>query len=360
MRKFLTATMALCLTAGLAVSTANPCAFAQSAQPEGQSAKGTLAVTTSSAKAISATDELVALLPASDLIAVIDVGRAFNDLLPRLSSLSIGGLDKMAKDIQDFTSKTGIDPSKVRNAVLGLNLSAMQANGAIIIQGLGLDDKKIETALKAYNLEFKTTDYKGKPIFSVVSQVKSPSAGPLSLKTDETAIAVLDQQKVALGDLSAVKGVVDNHSGAAKGGVTPMMAGALKETKESALIRFALNIPDNIRQEASNQGDLFKSIGGIKVILGTFDVANDFSLSLDAIMRTASQNEAAELESGLKGLVSLAKGFLGGGDPKTDVIGQLLDQIKIGSKINDVSLVIAIPRSLIDQFSKKTANEEKK
>jgi hypothetical protein len=114
-----------------------------------------------------------------------------------------------------------------------------------------------------------------------------------------------------------------------------------------------LNIPESLRAEAANQGDLFKSVAAIKMILGTFDVANDFSLSLDAIIRTASQNDATELENGLKGLVDLVKGIFGGGDPKTNFIAQALDQVKIGSKVNDVSLSILLPRALLEQLTKK-------
>jgi hypothetical protein len=361
MKRFLSNALILCMIVGLQMSTVSISANAQSAsQSTNGTATTTAKATASPAKAVTATDELIALLPASDLIATIDVGRAFNDLLPRLASLNVGGLDKMAKDIQDFTVKTGIDPSKIQSAVLGLSMTGTQANGAFIVQGIELDDKKIETAMKAYNAEFKTTEYKGKQIFNIVSKVKSPSAGPLSLKTDETALSALGPQKFVFGDLSAVKNVIDIQSGALKSGVTTTMLGALKETRDSALVRFAINIPENLRQEASNQGDLFKSVSTIKVILGTFDVANDFSLSLDTILRTTTQNEASELESGLKGLVSLVRGFFSGGDPKTDVFGQLLDLVKIGSKLNDVSLSISLPRSLIDQFTKKPATEEKK
>jgi len=64
----------------------------------------------------------------------------------------------------------------------------------------------------------------------------------------------------------------------------------------------------------------------------------------------------------LNGLVGLVKGIFGGdsGDAKTNAIGQLLDQIKISSKLNDVSLSIALPRTTLDQLLKKPAAEEKK
>lgn len=88
------------------------------------------------------------------------------------------------------------------------------------------------------------------------------------------------------------------------------------------------------------------------MILGTLDTANDLSISLDTIIRTASQNEASDLESGLKALVSLIGGYLSS-DPKLRRFGPLLDLIKIGSNQNDVSLAITAPlsglRSVIGQ-----------
>jgi hypothetical protein len=153
--------------------------------------------------------------------------------------------------------------------------------------------------------------------------------------------------------MKVVKQVIDIQTGAAKGGVSSAMTGALNEMRASALVRFALNIPESMRAEAAKQGDLFKSVATVKMILGTFDVAGDLGLSLDAVIRTASQNDASEMENGLKGLVALGKDIFGGGDPKSNLFMQLLDQVKIGSKVNDVSLSISLSRELLDQLTKK-------
>ena len=330
------------------------CANAQSAGPGRANGTARTSATPNASPNAATTDELMAMLPASDLIAVVDVRRAFNELLPKLAGITTGGLDKLAKSIQDFTQNTGVDPSKIRNAVLSFSMDGQQGTGVIIIQGIDPDAKQIEAVMKEFGSEFKTSEYKGKTVFNVISKLNAPSAGPLSLKTDEVALAALGRQKVALGDLKMVKQVIDIQAGAAKGGVSAALAGALKETRASALVRFAMNIPENLRAEAANQGDLFKSVAAIKVILGTFDVASDFSLSLDSIIRTASQKDATELENGLKGLVGLGRDiFAGGADPKTQLFAQLLDQVKIGSKVNDVSLSINLPREILDQLTKK-------
>jgi hypothetical protein len=351
MRNFFSLALVFSLTVS-AIGGAN----AQSAGQKRATASTTGAVKASAkpdARSLAATDELVAMLPASDLIVVVDVDRAFNELLPKLASLTAGGVDKLAKSIQDFTLKTGVDPSKIQNAVIGLSMDGQQGTGVIVIQGVDPDAQQIEAVMKEFGSEFKTSDYRGKTIYNIASKAKAPSAGPLSLKTDDVALAALGGRRVAFGNMKVVKQVIDIQTGAAKSGVSAAMTGALAETRASALVRFALNIPETLRAEAANQGDLFKSVSTIKMILGTLDVVGDFNLSLDAIFRTASQNDAAELENGLKGLVELVRGIFGGGDPKTNLFVQLLDQVKIGSKVNDVSLSITLPREIIDQLTKK-------
>ena len=52
-------------------------------------------------------------------------------------------------------------------------------------------------------------------------------------------------------------------------------------------------------------------------------------------------------------MVGLGKDIFGSGDPKTNLIAQVLDLVKIGSKVNDVSLSISLPREILNQLTKK-------
>ncbi len=352
MKKFLSSVLTLCLSVGTVA--------AQSAPP----AKSPAPAKPSMATATTTLDELIGLLPAADLIAVVDVNRLVNELVPRLANIEAGGVDKMARQVADFTRKTGIDPARVTSAVLGFTMDGTEGTGAVIVSGLDLNSSQVEAAMKEFKTEFKTSDYKGKTIFNMVTKDKKPQveAGPVSVKTDEVALAALGNQRFVLGDLKVVKQVIDVSTGAAKSSISPVMAGALKETRPSALLRFAINVPETLKKGVADQGDLFKSVNTLQVILGTFDVANDFSMVLDTLMRTTSQKDATELEEGLKGLVSLIQSIFGGGnsDPKMEVVGQLLNQIKIGSKVSDVSLSITLPRAMLDQLMKKPAPTDEK
>src|SRR5262249_40048570 len=126
-----------------------------------------------------------------------------NDLLPPLAALNIGDVNKKIKDIQEFTGKTGIDLSKAKNAALGLRMNGEQVNGTAIICGLEVDEKNIETTMRAYTADYRTAEYKGKSIHIM------PSGGPVLVSDDKTALASLGQQKFVLGDIGAVKSVID-------------------------------------------------------------------------------------------------------------------------------------------------------
>lgn len=356
MRKFLSGALILTLLASAAS------VHAQSAKPAGQRAPSVAAPAKAIAATTPAADESLALLPATDLVAVVDVNRLFNELLPRLTDMKVGGLDKLAREIAEFTQKTGINPAQVRSAVLGINLAGAQATGAVIVSGVELDNTKLEAAMKVFKAEYKTSDYKGKTIFNVIEKTKpTATTGPVTVKTDETAFVALGGQRFALGDLSVIKQVLDIQAGAAKSGVAPALTNALNETRASALVRFALNIPENLKQAAQDQGDLFKSVANVKTILGTLDVTSDFSLALDSLLRTGSQSEAAELENSLQGLLGLVRGIFGSGsDPKMNLFAQLLGQVKIGMKLNDVTLSITLPHALLEELTRKPAPAEKK
>lgn len=320
-------------------------------------------------RAAPAIADEIALLPQSDLIAVVNVNRFFTEMVPKIKTDAPADIAKLTKELEDFTTSTGIDPSKIKTAVIGAKLEGDQGSAAVILQGLSFDAKLIETTVKSKNGEFKTTDYKGRQIMTVkmkaVAQAASAAAAVgVSLSTgDEINFAALDGQTAVAGDLAGVKSVLDAQAGAGGGKANAGLSAALKDTKASGLVRFAANLPEGLRKDLDAQGDLFKQIAAIKLISGSLDLANDLSPSLDALLRTGSADEASQLEMGLKSLIFLGKSFLGSNaDPQMQSINQLLDQIKISTRTMDVSFSLALPRALLDKLTapeKKTEPSDK-
>jgi len=95
MRKLSSLALVFGLIVGAAIIGANAQSSGRAAKsgPEANKPAAPNAATAPSASV----DELMELLPASDLIAALDVNRAFNELLPKLAGISTGGVDKLAK-----------------------------------------------------------------------------------------------------------------------------------------------------------------------------------------------------------------------------------------------------------------------
>ena len=290
-------------------------------------------------------DDLLALLPESDLVAIVDVPRAFRELLPILKSLDLGGTGAIAADIEEFFPSAGIDPTKVTAAVGGIRLAGLSVRGVTLVaEGIDLDPKNIAAAATKKNWKFENTTAGG-PVY----KLSRPATGAASpAQSAELFFASLGSKRFVTGDSEGVQAAIANANGAKKGAGAVQISG-LKLTSPASLTRFALVIPRDLRELLDSQGDLFKQLAAVKVIFGTADLTGDQSVAINANLSTNSRDEAAQLEGGLKSLVTLGKSFLGGDGGQ---IAQLLDQIKTGTSDADVVLSLTVPKALIDQLSK--------
>ncbi len=291
--------------------------------------------------AVSATDELLMQLPVSDIVAVIDVKRVMGELLPRLKNISVAGIGKTASEIETFAKLSGIDPAQVQTAVLGVKMTETlsRGSGLLLLQGVSIDAQKLSSAAKAAGGELNAREYQGKQLFTLSLKAKPEAAA------SELFFAALDQQRIAIGDLEAVQSVL---SAKAPTAAHAPLAKALKEIKESSLVRFAGNLPEGLRAMLASQGELFSQVAAVKAIFGSMDLNADNTATVAARARTASNNDAALLKESLGGLVVLGKLFLGGDDEKSKLYSSLLDKVQISTQAQDVALTLVLPKELME------------
>jgi hypothetical protein len=331
---------------GLMLTLISTLAF--SSFSHGNSAKTTLA---RPAAPMSVADSM-ALLPASDAIAVLDVARLVHDLLPQVRAIAPEQTAKFEKEMSEFISETGIDPYKIRSAVIGLKMADSNSVSAII-EGITFDPNRLITSLKAKDSkqEVKPIDYKGKQVF-VVASTKAEKAGV----NEELAFTQLDADRVAVGNLSGVKGILDGGSGAANTALHSLLA-----QTNNGLLRFAANVPESAKKGLTGQGDMFAQFATIKTVFGSLDLTRELSLLLDTKLRTGSNDEASKLHTSLAALVGLGKMFLSGNnDPAIQALTQVIDLVKINAQDTDVALSMMIPKSVFDQFAEAAKKKEKK
>jgi len=291
-------------------------------------------------------DDLLALLPESDLVATVDLQAVLSDLLPRLEKAGVKGLQPLALAVRNIATRLGIETRQLGSGAIGLGFQSFEATGILLVKGVDPDLKTVEDLLRQYKLEYKATQYEGVTILSLTSPPALPSIGPLTLNTAELACASLGQGIVAIGDLSRVRKTIDRRKVASVNGATPALVSALREDLAPSLLKFAFALTPGMREEALTQGDLFRSIAAVRVVQGTLRVSPALEVDLNALMRTSAAAEAAELEQGLKGLLNLARVLLAGGNqPLLDI----LNRVRIAVRSADVSLSISLPSTFIER-----------
>ena len=291
------------------------------------------------------------LLPASDVIAVIDVSRLMNELMPRVNLID----PNLEKDLKKFIADTGIDPYQIKSAILGFSVGEKTNQATVIVDGVSLDIERVKTALLNKKEELKTSEYKGRQIFSVgVKQGKKVGID------EEMAFSNLDGNRVAAGTLSGVQGAIDAHlSGASNPGNEKLIT--MLGQANAGIVRFAAKLPQAAIKDLDAQGDLFAQFASIQSIIGSLDITANLDAIIDAKMRAVSSKEAAKLKTGLTGLMEMGKGILSSfGDPQMNLLGGLVDKIKIGVVDSDVSLSVLIPGSMFDSYAELKKNKGKK
>lgn len=296
-------------------------------------------------------DELLPLFPDSDLIATIDLPAILTDLLPRLDKLGVKGLSPIANAVSTITTRLGVEPRQLGGSAIGLSFQAFEATGILLIKGLDPDQKAIDELLRLYQIESKVSSYEGVSIVSLLTPITLPSIGPLSLRSSDLAYASLGKGVVAVGDLSAIKKVIDRRKLSTAGGSNATLIAAIRGDTAPAQLRFAFALTPGMREEALSQGDLFRSIAAVSVVQGALRVSPELVTDLRMVMRTGSAGEATELEQGLKGLLNLARVlFANGNQLATD----LLNRARVTVRDADVSINLTLPSTFIERMAART------
>jgi hypothetical protein len=332
------------------------------------------AASRSAAMAQSPVESALAVLPSSDMLAVVDAERLIRDVLPKIKMLMPDGGADMMKEVEEFKNKTGIDIWQLKSITIGANLSGTTPSAfAAVFDGVEVNAKLLPAIVAAdKNSEFEKMDYKNQTIY--VIKTKKENKGKSGDSSDPTAVVreavgsaidedmalvQLDTTRVVVGTKDGVKKVVDVKEGAPRAAGSEMSA-VLSLAKSNAVIRYATIFPESARQMAAGQ-DLVKELAAIKLVAGSLDVGDDLSLFIDSVMRAGTTAEAGKVETTVNQLLGLVRLFTSSSqEPWVGPVNNLLSQVKVSTKDTDVSVGMTVPRSLMDEISKLAKEAQSK
>lgn len=205
----------------------------------------------------TATDPLT-MLPASDVVLVIDHSRIWSEAIPHILGKDFPPLAKIMAEAEQFRTKTGIDVRSISRIAVGVRF--MNPEGmmkkmdkkdiAIVIIGQGDFDanKFVDFMRREEKGKVREAQQGGQIIYTIEESSKGGATRP---DTEKPALAVLDANTIALGDLAQVRATVDAKGGS--GRLSPDLL-ALVTRNSNALISLAGNVPPQLAAHLAPKG----------------------------------------------------------------------------------------------------------
>lgn len=310
------------------------------------------------------TNQLVANLPASDMVVRIDLQRLMNTALPQVLAAKPQMLTDVNNKIDEIKSQTGVDLRQFEQLAVGVNYTqnAPQIDLEPVIFARGKFNAEAFLAMMKIvakeNYREEKVGAKSIYIFDIEKifpDKKPPVAANKSANPDiidsmfdklskEIAVTVIDTNTMALGTAARVR---ETAEGKSRVGQEIL---AMVNQRPNTVMSFAGNMPAGASQllKFAEADDLGKTIDSIRQIYGSADAADGVAVVAIAA-KTTDAAQATELENTVSGLQMLGKSMLGGmngGDKQ--VYARMIENAKITRTTNQVMLNLRVPQTDID------------
>lgn len=310
----------------------------------------------------------LAMLPASDVVLVIDHGRIWKEALPRLFGGDMSPLSKLMAEAEQFKVKTGIDVRTISRIAIGarfINPDALAKNMskkdiAVVVIAQGDFDPSVLVAAMRRDMKERVHEQKhgGLTVYTIDEPGRQNASQP---DIEKVALTVLDANTVAVGDLVNVRATVDAQGGS--GRLSPDLA-ALAARSSNALISVAGNVPPSLSAQVAPKGSsgnteldatvnkFFSVVASIKqMYLSAGMTANGIEAQLGA--RLNSTEQAQSLGDMLLGARQQYSVFI-----EDKMVRDLVNSMQITAQGDEVQLRGELPQSIIAMILRDARKKE--
>ncbi|MGI9165982.1 MAG: hypothetical protein ACR2G5_06295 [Pyrinomonadaceae bacterium] len=298
--------------------------------------------------AATSRQSLLAKLPTSDAVAQVNVKRVLSEALPKLLAGKSAKLAEVNSQIEQFKTRTSLDLRSFDELALGMRYSYPSSGitkiGTVAVARGAFNTGSIVAAGRgASNGKYREEKYLGKTIhiFTLDQQLKV--LGVMDLKITELAVAPLDANTLALGDVDRVRNT--------------LAAGKLKRSPNSELIALATQDPSAIGVFAGNVSAqllqnlrigneaIAKDLAAVRQAYGSLAMT-DKDLELIVAARTVDAGSARSLGDTLEGLKQFGALFTNRMSGIRGVLARTaLGNLKITTQGNELKIRTAVAQS---------------
>ena len=276
------------------------------------SSGSTLAQNRRRTSAVRPGSTLLSRLPTSDVVALVKVGRVLDEALPKLFADNSAKLAAVNRQIEEFKTRTGLDPWAFDELALGMTYS-YPSEGVTKIKTLAIAKGNfsagalVAAGRAAANGKYREEKYQGRTvyIFTLDQQVKL--LGLVDVAISELAVCPLDGNTLALGDPLSVRRAVDPIDGRARSNAELI---ALATQDPTAVFGFGGNISPALLSNLRIVNDaIAKDLASVRQVYGSLAMT-DKDLQMLVAARTVNADSARSLSDTLEGLKALAPLFV--------------------------------------------------
>jgi len=312
-----------------------------------------LAASNSATTANAAIIDTMALLPASDAVAYVDVKRLLTETIPNILAADPTKLAKFNAEIEKIRAKTGFDVRSFERVAVGIPYS--NASNAVAIARGSFNSDALVAAGRIYaNGKYTEQKYNGKTIYNFTitekgKTVTTPDKTVITVKpkTTQLYVAALDSNTLAIGmnAPTGVRAVLDAAAGGTANRASAELV-ALASRNPNALMGFGGNVPASLASSiASFNPEISKAVAPVRQVYGSVN-ATSSNLETLIAMITGSPDQAKTLNDTL-GALKQFSGLVVSQAPATHraTAQSFFDSLKIITQGNEVQVTTAIPTS---------------
>ena len=290
---------------------------------------------------------LLTSLPDSDAVAQVKLRQLLNESLPRIFANNSARLAEINTSIESFKTRTGLDPRMFETVALGARFS-YPAEGVTKVQTVALANGSFSPAAMvaagriATSGNYREEKYQGKTIYIFKLDQDVRLLGFFDFRIKELAATPLNANVLALGDVAAVRAVID-------AGRAPKRANAeliaLASRDPNAVIGFGANMSEQLIKNLDVNPAIAADLTTLRQVYGSVGTTQtDLQLFLAA--RAMNADAARSLGDTLEGLKQLGSLFVGRLSGAKGVLAKsALANLQIVTAANELQIRTAVPQA---------------
>ena len=293
---------------------------------------------------------LLSSLPPSDAVALINVNRLLDEAMPKLLAENPARLAEVNNELANFKTQTGLDPHSFDQIALGFRYlypaeGITKISTVALARGTFNAGAIVAAGRLAANGKYVEQKYLGKTIYIFTLDRQLKLLGLWDIKVGDLAVTAVDGKNIALGELDAVRGVIDANR--TRKYANPELI-TLASRDPNAIIGFGGNLTEKLLQNLRTTNDgVARQITAVRQVYGTLGMTTT-DLELMMAARTVDPDSARNLSDTVEGLKQFGAIFINRlSAVKGTLARSALNNLKVTTQGNELQLRTAVAQSQV-------------